>query len=301
VLDEATSNIDAEAEKSIQEALATLIKGRTTIAIAHRPSTLRNADRILAFDRGKLVEQGTHAELLAADGIYARLVKIQTQVSKQPTVDTLLVEDEERSAADSAEEKAPPKNTLQWLDPATHTFQIGPLGRIELQSSPLAQSRPLAPQADAGRSACGASGLLSSGLLSVFVVRTFPATHPEEYLSVRGWNDCGEEIELGMLRSLADWPAESQDVVRTALKRRSLVRTISAVHDVKLGHGYLDFDVETDVGRQQFTTRWTGSQAIDFGPDGKMLIDTEENRYVVPNVSALPAPDREKFLHYVYW
>jgi ATP-binding cassette subfamily B protein len=292
VLDEATSNIDAEAEKSIQEALATLINGRTTIAIAHRLSTLRNADRILAFDRGKLVEQGTHAELLAADGIYARLVKIQTQVSKQPTVDTLLLEDEEKPAA---EEKATPKNTLQWLDPATHTFQVGNHGRIELIS------RPLAPQADLLGSACGTSGLLSSGLLSVFIVRTFPATHPEEYLSVRGWNDSGEEIEIGMLRSLADWPAESQEVVRTALKRRSLVRTIHAVHDVKLGHGYLDFDVETDVGRQKFTTRWTGSQAIDFGPDGKMLIDTEENRYVVPKVSGLPAPDREKFLHYVYW
>ena len=276
VLDEATSNIDAEAEKSIQEALATLIKGRTTIAIAHRLSTLRNADRILAFDRGKLVEQGTHAELLAADGIYARLVKIQTQVSKQPTVDTLLLEDEEKPAKEEADTKATPKNTLQWLDPATHEFRIGTHGRIELLEK-------------------------ESGLVSVFVVRTFPATHPEEYLSVRGWNDSGEEIELGMLRSLADWPAESQNAVRTALKRRSLVRTIHAVHDVKLGHGYLDFDVETDVGRQQFTTRWTGSQAIDFGPDGKMLIDTEENRYVVPQVSALPAPDREKFLHYVYW
>ena len=301
VLDEATSNIDAEAEKSIQEALAVLIKGRTTIAIAHRLSTLRNADRILAFDRGKLVEQGTHAELLAADGIYARLVKIQTQVSKQPTVDTLLLEDEEKPAADAAEERATPKNTLRWLDPAEHEFRVGNHGRIELVSRPLATSRPLAPQADQGRAACGASGLLSSGLLSVFIVRTFPATHPEEYLSVRGWNDSGEEIELGMMRSLADWPAESQEVVRTALKRRSLVRTIERVHDVKLGHGYLDFDVETDVGRQKFTTRWTGSQAIDFGPDGKMLIDTEENRFVVPQVSALPAPDREKFLHYVYW
>jgi hypothetical protein len=135
----------------------------------------------------------------------------------------------------------------------------------------------------------------------IFVVRTFPATHPEGYLSVRGWNESGEEIELGMLESLADWPPAAGDVVRTAIQRQSLVRTITRVHAVKLGHGYLDFDVETHVGRQSFTIRWTSSQAVDFGSDGKMLIDTEENRFVVPDIAALPAADRERFLHYVYW
>jgi ATP-binding cassette subfamily B protein len=276
VLDEATSNIDAEAERSIQEALAALIKGRTTIAIAHRLSTLRNADRILAFDRGRLAEQGTHAELLAADGIYARLVRIQTQVSKQPAVDALLVQQEPPPVA-PAPDSGPPKNAIVWLDPARHVFRTGPHERIELWSGD-------------DRVAAG-----------VFVVRTFPATHPDEYLSVRGWNESGEEIELGMLRGLAAWPAASQVVVRTALRRRSLVRVISRVHEVKLAHGYLDFDVDTDVGRQAFTMRWTGSQAMDFGPGGKLLIDTEENRYVVPDVAALPGPDQEKFLHYVYW
>jgi ATP-binding cassette subfamily B protein len=278
VLDEATSNIDAEAEKSIQEALAVLVRGRTTIAIAHRLSTLRNADRILAFDRGRLVEQGTHAELLAADGIYAKLVKIQTQVSKQPTVDSLLVEEKTAAARERpATSEKPPANTIRWLEPGRHRFRIGDHDRIELLEE---QSR------------------LAAG---IFIVRTFPATHPEGYLSVRGWSESGEEIELGMLRSLADWPEASQEVVRTGLKRRSLVRTIHAVHDVKLAHGYLDFDVETDAGRQKFTARWTSSQAIDFGADGKMLIDTEENRYVVPRIEDLPQPDREKFLHYVYW
>jgi hypothetical protein len=132
-------------------------------------------------------------------------------------------------------------------------------------------------------------------------VRTFPASHPEEFLSVRGWNDAGDEIELGMIRRLADWPEADIAVLRTGLKRRSLVRTIQRVHDVRLGHGYLDFDVQTDVGRQKFTARWTQSQAIDFGKEGKMLIDTEENRYVVANVDELPKTDREKFLQYVYW
>ena len=276
VLDEATSNIDAEAEKSIQEALAVLVQGRTTIAIAHRLSTLRNADRILAFDRGRLVEEGTHADLLAADGIYARLVRIQTQVSKQPTVDTLLAQDEPLPvAARSAD--GPPAGAIRWLDATRHEFRIGSHGRIELH-------------ADAARLAAG-----------IFVVRGFPATHPDEYLSVRSWGESGDEVELGMIRRLADWPAASRDVIGTALARRSLVRRIDRVHAARLAHGYLDLDVDTDVGRREFTIRWTASQAVDFGADGKMLIDTEENRWVVPRIEALPKVDREKFLHYVYW
>ncbi len=65
VLDEATSNVDAESEQAIQQALRALTRGRTTIAIAHRLSTLREADRILVFDRGRLTEQGSHDELIA--------------------------------------------------------------------------------------------------------------------------------------------------------------------------------------------------------------------------------------------
>ncbi|MFM8931309.1 MAG: ABC transporter ATP-binding protein, partial [Gemmataceae bacterium] len=138
VLDEATSSIDAEAEKSIQEALAVLVKGRTTIAIAHRLSTLRNADRIFAFDRGRLVESGTHAELLDKDGLYARLVKIQTQVTKKPTVDTLLAEAENKDLSAQGplegEAPAPAKNpaAIVWLSPASHAFRLGQHDRIEL-------------------------------------------------------------------------------------------------------------------------------------------------------------------------
>ncbi|MFM8415760.1 MAG: ABC transporter ATP-binding protein, partial [Planctomycetota bacterium] len=128
VLDEATSSIDAEAEREIQRALAALVRGRTTIAIAHRLSTLRNADRILGFDRGRLVEQGTHAELLAADGLYARLVRIQTQVSKQPTVDALLAD----PPAEPAVERDEPPAALTWLDPQGRRFTLGDHGRIEL-------------------------------------------------------------------------------------------------------------------------------------------------------------------------
>jgi ATP-binding cassette subfamily B protein len=282
VLDEATSNIDAEAEKSIQEALAVLVRGRTTIAIAHRLSTLRNADRILGFDRGRLVEEGTPAALLAADGLYARLVRIQTQVAGQPAIDTLLAAGAAPAAGPVAEAAPAPPNAAQieWLDPATRRFAIGVHERIELHD----RTRSGVP--------------LAAG---IFVVRTFPATHPEGYLSVRGWNDAGEECELGMIENLADWPEADQEVIRAAVRRRALVRSIRRVHAATLAHGYLDFDVDSDVGRRMFTIRWTQSQAVDFGAGGKMLIDTEENRWAIPRLDDLPAPDRERFLRYVYW
>ncbi len=89
VLDEATSNVDTESELLIQQALARVTAGRTTIAIAHRLSTLKNCDRIIVIDNGRIAEQGTHDELLDRKGIYYRLVKIQTQLSRDHGIDIL--------------------------------------------------------------------------------------------------------------------------------------------------------------------------------------------------------------------
>jgi ATP-binding cassette subfamily B protein len=77
ILDEATSSLDTRSERLVQAALEPLMKGRTTIAIAHRLSTILSADVIFVVDRGRIVERGTHDELLERGGLYARLYEQQ--------------------------------------------------------------------------------------------------------------------------------------------------------------------------------------------------------------------------------
>ena len=83
ILDEATSSVDSETEKEIQKALENLVKGRTTIAIAHRLSTLHRADRLVVLDRGRVVEEGSHDVLMAAEGAYFKLYQAQARNAEQ--------------------------------------------------------------------------------------------------------------------------------------------------------------------------------------------------------------------------
>ena len=82
ILDEATSALDSESERHVQAALETLMQGRTTVVIAHRLSTIEKAARIVVLDRGRIAESGSHRELLARNGIYARLYNIQFKLQE---------------------------------------------------------------------------------------------------------------------------------------------------------------------------------------------------------------------------
>jgi ABC-type multidrug transport system fused ATPase/permease subunit len=83
ILDEATSNLDTESEQLIQSSMTTLLTGRTTFVIAHRLSTIRRADVILLLEEGRVIERGTHAELMEARGVYYRMVVRQMESAVQ--------------------------------------------------------------------------------------------------------------------------------------------------------------------------------------------------------------------------
>jgi ATP-binding cassette subfamily B protein len=83
-LDEATAHLDSESERAIQEAFASALKGRTSLVIAHRLSTVQNADQILVLNRGRIVERGRHEELLRAGNLYEQLYRTQFSAKARP-------------------------------------------------------------------------------------------------------------------------------------------------------------------------------------------------------------------------
>lgn len=277
ILDEATSSVDAESEAAIQAALGELTRNRTTIAIAHRLSTLRNADRLMVIDGGKVVEVGTHAELLEHDGLYAHLVKLSGQPAPG-TAPTAGIDD----TLDHAPSFAAPQigghlHRIRWLEPIGATIRGDRFGVMHVELS---------------------DGQKFAG---VWALRCFPANHEERYLSLRYRDASGREVEVGVLRDLGDWSAESREVVRRVLASRYLMHRVQRIEDVRWVQGYLRFRVRTDVGGLEFLMRNDAEHAQDYGRRGKMLIDVDDNRYVVEDVEALPAGDRRRFQRFVFW
>ena len=291
ILDEATSSVDSESELAIQTALAKLVKGRTSIIIAHRLSTLRNCDKILVVDDGRIAESGSHDELMKLDGKYAKLVKIQGSSAPTDSIDSLNELEKERKIAEEA------------AKPVVNTSDINPDTGLPLLTSHL--PRWLTP--DQAVVHLGTRNALHITIKNeriyngVFALRCLPVRFPNQYISLRYTNAENREQEVGLIKDLTGWPIEAQTLIQASLQRRYLVHNITEVLDIEQFGNYLSFTVVADGREMEFIQRWSYSTAQDYGSNGKVLVDVEENRYLIPDTTKLPNPGNGKFHRYIYW
>lgn len=279
ILDEATSSIDAESEAAIQAAMAEVVKGRTTIVIAHRLSTLRSANRIMVVDAGHIIQTGTHDELLQQEGLYAKLVKMQGQLAPPATIDALAQEASSNAISSNSHSGPLPgvQGFFRWLTPDVVRIHLGNHDALHVT---VRDDR------------------IHGG---VYAIRCMPIRHPGEFISLRCLDHDKREMEVGLLRRLEEWPPEAQALIEESLRKRYFVHTVTTIRSVEHVHGYLNFDVETDLGPVEFVMRWQGDKAQDYGAAGKMLLDTEENRFLIRDVATLPERERRMFQRFIYW
>ena len=312
ILDEATSSVDTESEQAIQEALREFVRGRTTIAIAHRLSTLRDADRLLVFDRGRLVEQGTHAELLAAGGVYASLVNIQTNlrrgVRQLQTAGSVVDSDGDGSLGIASDDVGSDAGLFGGDEPSSDVLDgeaaTGDEGADQARRDTRCRFQPnwLEPATaeirwdDAAGLCLEQGGDVRDHLHASYA---FPASHPEEFISLRQSDPLGGDEEVGLIRALADWPGSAREALRRSLDRRYLLRRIEGIHGLRTAGDRLEFVVETDSGPSTFRIDPRGDGLQPYGRGGRLLVDVEQNFYVIPDLDALPQRQRQLLALYL--
>jgi ATP-binding cassette subfamily B protein len=294
ILDEATSSIDTESERLIQASVERFSKGRTMLAIAHRLSTLESVDRLLVMDQGKLVEQGTHRELLAANGVYARLTRLQFGAKFEQSAALVAAQTIAGSeGGDSSQIDGAPEG---------HSESTG----TDIAGDPSSESND--PQdceirwldGNCVKLFIGMNDVLTLNLdgedyPAVYTVRAFPATHSEDYLSLRYTDAAGKDHELGMIRHLNEWPDESQELIRRALNRRYLLRTVKSLVSIQEDNGFVQCSAETEEGKVEFTVHNNPHCVKKFGCNGRLLTDTDQNHYLIHDVDGLPFLQKRLF------
>lgn len=135
----------------------------------------------------------------------------------------------------------------------------------------------------------------------VFAVLMFPIRYPDRHISLRYTGEKDKVHEIGVIEELHAFPDGTQTLIRAALKKQYHEHIIHRVHEVREEFGLLFFTVETQRGRQEFMMPWRHDRAEDFGAGGKVLLDVNENRFIVPDVQALPAKDQRRFTNFIYW
>jgi len=135
----------------------------------------------------------------------------------------------------------------------------------------------------------------------VFAVFMFPISYPDRFVSLRYTDRDDKVYEVGVIENLKEFPADAQDLIRKSLLRQTHERVIKQVYEVKEEFGFLFFYVETEDGWERFVMPWRGDRAEDYSERGKLLLDAYDNRYIVPDIEALPPADKKRLTYYIYW
>jgi len=289
VLDEATSSVDTIAEREIQKSLEALSLGRTTIAVAHRLSTLRNCDRILVFEEGMIREQGTHEDLMAKNGIYRRLVEIQTQLTSDRTtsVDNLKAVEDLNHAEAAAQAPAPREEREREVLPVP---RIRYLDTKELHAYALDEGGLRVTYKDEEYD-------------HVRAYRCFPLSHPSEFIALWTGISALEHREIGTVRRLKELAPSSLLAVQHELSKRYFIHYIKRIKAITEELGFLAWDVETDKGDMEFMTRrWDRHTVSSEGSvKGRIILDVDNNRYEIEDLETLDDESKAAFNRFIYW
>ncbi len=292
ILDEATSSVDTLAEREIQRALEALSLGRTTIAIAHRLSTLRNCDRILVFEEGCIREQGTHEELMDLNGIYKKLVEIQTQLSSDTgSVDKLIDTDKLNTIEEAQGKIEHPKESLEDKYLRRQRLEIPKIQYFNTKNIQIYSK-------DMGGMRVEYEG---EEYDNVHAYRCFPISRPSEFIALWTGQSALEHREIGMIRRLKELPPSSRLAVEHELSKRYFIHYIQQIEDIKEEMGFLVWSAETDKGPMEFLTRrHDRNSVIEVNTKCHIIVDVDNNRYEIEDLDTLDATSKKKFLN-LYW
>jgi ATP-binding cassette subfamily B protein len=258
VLDEATSAVDVQTEREIQQALDNVVRGRTTIAIAHRLSTLAKADMLLVLKDGKVVETGTHAQLMANGGEYARLQRIQQR--SQPSAELDLEPAEEPELVSAPLHVPPPAELVLRWSADTDTLT---------------------------------ASTLEGGSLAVTARRCFPLTDPERFICLvdpRGH-------ELCCLETSSSLSAESRQALSSALAASELLPGVRQIERILAEATQSTWQVITDRGARSFVVEQE-DHIRRLHDGRHLITDAHGMRYLVPRPEELDAKSRKLFAQF---
>ena len=173
--------------------------------------------------------------------------------------------------------EGPDSSKLRYLDPSMCRFYPGNFAALHIEIT----------------------GIWVYG--GVYAAYCFPVEHREEFIAIIQSRRTGDDIEIGVLRRLKDFPVDQVNLVQAALQRRYFFHTVERIRHIGWDGGYVSMRVDTDKGQVSFLMRWSNDRAVSFGRDGKLLIDVDDNRYLIPRVNDLPSRERTVFTRIIYW